>query len=102
MRKSFSYLSILIELSKGRKMSGYDIIVHMNKYGFEVSPGTIYDQLDKLAKGGTIRAKRAKTKIYLKHKTIYEITKEGKELYKEFKKKWNRSMEYAYKNLLEP
>jgi len=32
--KSFAYLNLIIELAKGRKITGYDVLVHVKKFGF--------------------------------------------------------------------
>ena len=91
--KSFAYMNILIELSKGTKLTGYDIIVHLRKLGLEVSPGTIYHQLGMLSRNGIIRGERQS------NKTVYEMTEKGMKAFKQFKKKWKKPLEYAYKNL---
>ena len=95
--KCFAYLNILIELSKGRKLTGYDILVHMKNFGLEVSPGTVYHQLSMLEKAGIIKAK--KTMGNPAGKTVYEMTEKGKNIFKMFKSKWRKPLEYAYKNL---
>jgi len=95
--KCFSFISMLIELSKGKKLTGYDMVVHLREFGFDVSPGTTYHQLDMLSKNGIIREKKrpwGKT-----NKTVYEMTEEGKEIFQEFKKRWKKPLEYAAANL---
>ena len=46
--KGFAYISLIIELSNGRKITGYDLLVHMKRFELEVSPGTVYHQLSML------------------------------------------------------
>ena len=89
----FSYASLLIELSKRRKLTGYDIIVHMRKLGFEVSPGTVYHQLDVLSKDGIIRGEKKS------NRTVYEMTEKGIEDFQKMKRKWANVLEYVYQNL---
>ena len=91
--KSFAYLSILIQLSKGKKITGYDILVHVRKFGLEVSPGTVYHQLGMLSRGGIVRGEKQG------NKTVYEITERGMEVYRRFKEKWKKPVEYAYQNI---
>ena len=95
--KSFAYLNILIELSKGRERTGYDIIAHVKDFGLEVSPGTVYYQLDMLEKDGLIKAKPVRRKRA--YKAVYEMTEKGMKVFEEFKKKWKKPLEYVYKNL---
>lgn len=95
--KSFSYLNIIIELSKGREMTGYDIMVHVKKFGLKANSGTIYHQLDMLEKAGIIKAKPVRRKRG--YKALYEITDKGMKVLEEFKKKWRKPLEYVYQNL---
>ena len=94
---SFSWLNIFIELSKGRKMTGYDILGNVNKFGLSVSGGTVYRQLGILEDAGLIQAnpvRRGRT-----YKTVYKITEKGMEAFQQFKEKWREALEYTYKNL---
>jgi len=94
---SFAWLSILIELSKGKEISGYDILDHVSKFGFTVSSGTVYHQLEMLEKAGFITPKpvrRARS-----YKTVYTMTEKGMAAFKEFKEKWRKPLEYAYRNV---
>ena len=96
-KKCFSHMFILIELSKGRKLTGYRVITNLRRFGFEVSPGTIYHQLGVLTEEGIIEEEKEpwgkSTKI------IYAMTEKGKELFKQFKNKWEKPLEYASSNL---
>ena len=92
--KSFAYLAILIELSKGKKLSGYDIVVHVRKFGLEAHPGTVYHQLGMLSRRGVIRGEKQN------NKTVYEFTDEGLKAYKRFKKKWRKPLKYAHQNIV--
>ena len=95
--KCFSHMSILIELSNEKKLTGYGIVAQMRKFGFDISPRTIYNQLERLSTDGIIRGKKqpwGKTQ-----KIVYEMTRKGKEVFEEFKKRWERPLEYAYRNL---
>lgn len=95
--KSFAYMSLLIELSKGRKVTGYDILVHVKGFGMEVSPGTVYHHLDMLEEAGIIKSesaiRRKATKI------VYEITDKGMKAFEEFKEKWREPVLYACQNI---
>ena len=78
-------------------MTGYDIIDHVYSFGFPVSSGTVYHQLEILEKAGFIKPKpvrRARS-----YKTVYTMTEKGKEAFREFKEKWRKPLEYAYENL---
>lgn len=94
---SFSWLSILIELSKGKEMSGYDIMDHANNFGFPVSSGTVYHQLEMLEKAGLVKPKPVRRGR--SYKTVYMMTEKGMEAFEEFKKKWKKPLGYAYQNL---
>ena len=97
--KSFAYLSLIIELSKGRKITGYDVLIHVKEFGLEVSPGTVYHQLDMLEKAGIIKGTPALRRNATK--TVYEITDKGMKAFEEFKKKWREPLQYAYRNITE-
>ena len=90
--KSFSYVSILIELSKN-KLSGYDLLLNLKKFGFNISPGTLYYQLGMLSKDGIIIGKKQV------RRTLYEMTDKGQKVFKEFKDDWKDALEYVYQNL---
>ena len=95
--KCFAYLSMIIELSKGKEITGYDIVAHVSNFGLAVSAGTVYHQLRLLEKAGIIKGKtRLRTHA---NKTVYEMTEKGMKAFKEFKKKWRKPLEYAYKNM---
>lgn len=91
--KSFAYMSVLIELSKGKKLSGYDLLLHLKNFGFEVSPGTLYHQLGMLSKEGVIVGHKQSTK------TLYEMTEHGMTVFKRFKEIWKQPLEYVNQNL---
>jgi len=97
--KCFAYLSLIIELSKRRKMTGYDVLVHLQEFELEVSPGTVYHHLEMLEKAGIIKGiptiRRNATK------TVYEMTEEGMKRFKKFKGKWRKPVLYAYQNIVE-
>lgn len=95
--KTFAWISILVELSKGRELTGYDILVHIRKFGLEVSAGTIYYQLGVFEKAGLIRAK-TKIRVHAE-KTVYVITPKGVKAFNEFKKKWQKPLAYVQENL---
>jgi len=95
--KCFSYMSIIIELSKGRKLSGYDILLHVQKFDIEVSAGTVYHQLRLLEKAGLIKGESpAKSPP----KTIYKITDKGFEVFSDFRQKWVQPLTYVYNNII--
>jgi DNA-binding PadR family transcriptional regulator len=99
--KSFSFLTILIELSKGKKMTGYEIMVHIKSFGLETHAGTVYHQLGMLSELGILKGEEqeTRTKYARRGATAYEMTEKGMKAFQEFKKKWKKPLEYAYKNL---
>jgi len=96
--KCFAYLSLIIELSNGRKITGYDLLVHMKRFGMEVSPGTVYHQLSMLEEAGIIKGTPVKRKNA--SKTVYEMTEKGKKVFEEFREKWREPLHYAYRNIV--
>lgn len=78
-------------------MSGYDILDHVNNFGFPVSSGTAYHQLEMLEKAGLVEAKPIRRGRG--YKTVYVMTEKGTTAFREFKEKWQKSLEYAYANL---
>lgn len=97
---SFAYLSIVVELSKGKELSGYDIQLHVRKFGLEVGAGTVYNQLDILENAGIVRAKPVRRKR--SYKTVFVMTPKGMKEFKEFKRKWTKPIQYAYENIVGP
>jgi len=99
--KCFSFITILIELSKGKKMTGYEIMKCIESFGLGAHVGAIYPQLYMLEDWGFIRGEEQKTrsKYARRGATAYEVTEKGMEAFNEFKKKWKEALEYAYKNL---
>lgn len=95
--KSFAYLCIIIELSKGKAMTGYDIMDHVSKFGFTVSSGTVYHQLEMLEKAGFIKPKPVRRGR--SYKTVYVMTEKGMAAFREFKEKWRKPLEYAHRNV---
>ena len=80
-------------------MTGYDVLVHVKSFGLEVSPGTIYHQLRRLEEKGIIKGTYA---IRRKdHKTVYEMTDEGMKVFRQFKDKWRKPLQYEYQNIIE-
>jgi len=99
--KSFSFISILIELSKGQKMTGYEIMKHIDTFGFKAKVGTVYCQLGMLSEWGFVRGEEQETRSRFARRgsTAYQMTEKGMKAFNEFKQKWKNSLEYAYKNL---
>ena len=95
--KCFAYLSVILELSKGREITGYDILDHISGFGLAVSAGTVYYQLGMLEKVGLVEAKRVRRGR--SYKKVYTMTEKGIEVFREFRKIWRKPLEYAYKNL---
>lgn len=95
--KCFAYLSVILELSKGREITGYDILDHVSSFGLAVSAGTVYHQLHMLEKAGLIQPKHVRRGR--SYKTVYIMTEKGIEVFKEFRKIWRKPLEYAYKNI---
>ena len=69
-------------------------LLHLKKFGFEVSPGTLYHQLGMLSEARVITGKKQG------QKTIYEMTEKGKDVFLEFKHSWKDVLQYVYDNLL--
>ena len=71
--RSFIDIFILFNLAKTSFLSGYDIIIKINKqYGFLPSPGTVYSVLYKLERDGLIKGQE------MSGKRIYCITEKGR------------------------
>lgn len=94
--KCFSYMSIIIELSKGKKLSGYDILLHVQKFTIEISAGTVYHQLRLLEKAGLIKGEPPTKSA---PKTIYKMTDKGFKIFGDFKQKWVQPITYVYNNI---
>lgn len=73
--KCFAYVVLLVELSKGRQLTGYDVMIYLRKFGVEVSPGTVYNQLARLKRDGYIES--ATVKRVRGSKTVYKMTEKG-------------------------
>jgi len=100
--KSFSFLCILVELSKGKKMTGYELVVHITSFGFKAHTGTVYHQLGMLSELGVIKGEEQETrsKYARRGAMAYTMTAKGMKAFKEFKKKWKKPLEYAYQNIM--
>ena len=74
--KSFSFLTILIELSKGKKMTGYEIMKHIDSFGFKSKVGTVYCQLGMLSEWGFVRGEEQETRSRFARRgsTAYQMT----------------------------
>jgi len=90
-------MSIIIELSKGRKLSGYDILLHVQKFSIEISAGTVYHQLRLLEKAGLIKGEPPTKNP---PKTIYKMTEKGFKLFSDFRPKWVQPITYVYNNII--
>ena len=77
--KNFSFITILIELSKGQKMTGYEIMKCIDSFGFKSHSGSVYPQLYMLEDWGLIRGKEQKTRSRFARRgaTAYEITEKA-------------------------
>jgi len=82
-------------------MTGYEIMKHINSFGFKTHTGTVYYQLGMLSEWGFIRGEEqpTRTKYARRGTTAYKMTEKGMKTFKKFKKKWTKPLEYAYKNL---
>jgi DNA-binding PadR family transcriptional regulator len=96
--KCFAYLSIIVELSKGKEITGYDILNHVSSFGLTVSAGTVYHQLGMLEKAGLIKPKPVRRKRG--YKAVYVMTEKGMATFEEFKAKWRKPLEYAARSLI--
>jgi DNA-binding PadR family transcriptional regulator len=93
--KCFAFLTILIELANGKKMTGYQIMKHLQReFARDVSPGTLYHQLDMLASEGIIQGQRQPN-----NRTLYEITEDGMSVFTKFKQQCQKPLRYTYENL---
>lgn len=99
--KSFSFSTILIELSKVQKMTGYEIMKCIDSFGFKAQVGTVYCQLSMLSEWSFVRGEEQETRSRFARRgaTAYEMTEKGMKALEEFKKKWRNPLKYAYKNL---
>ena len=89
-------MSIIIELSKGKELSGYDILLHVRKFSIEISAGTVYHQLRLLEKAGLIKGEPpAKSSS----KAIYKMTDKGFKVFSDFRQKWVQPITYVYNNI---
>lgn len=71
--KSFMDLLILVELTNS-PMSGYDVIgLIQKKFGFLVSPGTVYSLLYSMERDGLIKG------THNQRKRVYVLTEKGKQ-----------------------
>jgi len=70
-------------------------------FRFKSKSGTIYCQLGMLSEWGFIRGEEQKTRTKYARRgaTAYEMTEKGMKAFEEFKQKWKKPIEYAYKNL---
>jgi DNA-binding PadR family transcriptional regulator len=91
----FAYMSLLIELAKGKALSGYDVLVHVKQFGLAVSPGTVYHQLRRLVEKGYIQGMR------VNGKTVYAMTEQGLQQFSEFKESQREPIRYLFKNLID-
>lgn len=96
--KCFSFMILIIELAKGRAITGYDIMVAIRKFGFKASPGTVYNQIELLESEGLIESKSVKR--VRSTKTVYKITEKGIRFYEEFKDKWREAFVYMSENIV--
>jgi len=94
--KSFVYMSLIIELSKNKTVSGYDIMVHLKNFGLKASPGTIYYQIERLRKAKVIELINNDGG---RGKKTYRITEEGLEAFSEFKGTWKQPIGYLCQNI---
>jgi len=100
--KSFSFLCILIELSKGKKMTGYEIMVHISSFGSESHAGTVYHQLGMLSEWGFIKGEEQETRTKYANRgaMAYEMTKKGIKAFRGFKEMWREPIQYVYQNIV--
>lgn len=78
-------------------MSGYDILLHVRKFGVEISAGTVYHQLRLLEKAGFIKGEPLTTSS---SKTIYKMTDKGYKVFADFRPKWVQPITYVYNNII--
>ena len=70
--RSFIDIIILAELKKGRPMSGYDVILFINKkFHLLISSGTVYNILYGLERKGLIKS------MLSRRKRVYKLTDKG-------------------------
>ena len=79
---------MIVELSKGKQVSGYGITRRIKKdLGLSASPGTVYNQLHRLEKEGI--TKKQLVPRGTTYKAVYEATDAGRKTLKDFIDKWD-------------
>lgn len=72
--RSFMDIVILVELRKGRPLSGYDVVAFIHKkFGLLMSSGTVYSTLYALERKGLVEG------MCSKRTRVYKLTDLGKE-----------------------
>lgn len=95
--KCFAFTSLIIELAHGKEMTGYDVMVHLKRFGFRVSPGTVYNHIDMLFNERLVESRSVKR--VRSTKTVYKLTEKGIRFYEDFKENWSEPIGYLYKNM---
>ena len=80
-------MTIVVELSREKELSGYDITSQVKRLGLSASPGTIYNQFRRLEKEGIIKSRLVPHGTT--YKAVYKATEEGKRILQDFTDKWD-------------
>ena len=93
--RNFVDVIVLSRLRNHGSLSGYDLILFINKkYDFLISPGTVYSLLYSLERNGLVEGK------WNERKRVYTLTRKGEEnirLLLEFKKQIPRIFTEIFK-----
>jgi DNA-binding PadR family transcriptional regulator len=98
MKRNFarclSPILFLIELYKGRRLSGYDIVKQMRGFGVDISPGTVYPQIRNMERGGLVES------ILENDVDIYSLTPKGRSIMESYIEVIQEPLQYLLDNLI--
>ena len=70
--KGFLDMAIMVKLMKGNPVSGHDVVTFFpKKFGFQISPGTVYSVLYSMERDGLIKGR------WSQRKRVYTLTNKG-------------------------
>jgi len=76
--KAFMDIAILAKMIKDSPLSGYDAILYFHsRFGFHVSPGSVYSSVYQMEREGLIESQRSS------RKRVYTVTEKGREIVNE-------------------
>ncbi len=92
--KAFMDVAILMKMMKEAPLSGYDVISYFHsRFGFYVSPGSVYSSIYQMEREGLIESQRSS------RKRVYTITEKGREMVNEARNAMNETNSF-FKMLL--